>query len=464
MTMLRPLSSIRSLLAGFAGLLVLMGGLAVDAALQTRTVSAASAALRRESRDRDALLDQLRNDTYRSATLARDYILERDNTLAAGHKGELQQLRSAGEQALRRYAEKAPDDEKAAVRSLQRISEAYWASLAPALDWDRVDGREFAAGQRGETFLRETIIPSRNQVVQFAKQVSELDERALDAAEERIQAVQLRFQRRVTALSFASLVFGLILAIVVVLHAQRLGIEANSRFNETLAAREDMRRLSDRLIAVQEEERRNLSRELHDELGQVMSAMLFELGKLDTELAAAGMNRNSLASARTLAEENVAKVRDMALLLRPAMLDELGLIPALRWQAREVGRRSGLRVKLIADEFNDDLSDSSRTCIFRVVQEALNNCVKHSGAQEVRVAIHRDDEGLSISVADDGVGFDPARHKGLGLLGMMERVSGLGGYFHIDSQPGHGTVLSTYFRLEAGRCQPEASFVPSGSI
>jgi signal transduction histidine kinase len=136
------------------------------------------------------------------------------------------------------------------------------------------------------------------------------------------------------------------------------------------------------------------------------------------------------------------------------MLDELGLVPALRWHAREVARRTGLKVKMIAAELDDDLPESYRTCVFRVVQEALNNCVKHAQASEVRVMIHRDGDGLSISVQDNGVGFDPARNKGLGLLGMMERVNGVGGQFHIQSQPGHGTILSTYFQLENSRCRP----------
>ncbi len=206
-------------------------------------------------------------------------------------------------------------------------------------------------------------------------------------------------------------------------------------------------------MKVQEEERRNLSRELHDDLGQSMSAMLIELGNLESALAGAEIHWDGLASVRKMAEENVAKVRNMALLLRPAMLDELGLVPALRWHAREVARRTGLKVKMIADELDDDLPDASRTCIYRVVQEALNNCVRHSKAREVRVVIHRDADGLSISVQDNGVGFDPLQHKGLGLLGMMERVSGLGGQFHIKSQPGQGTILSTYFPLEGDRCK-----------
>jgi signal transduction histidine kinase len=189
-------------------------------------------------------------------------------------------------------------------------------------------------------------------------------------------------------------------------------------------------------------------------LGQAMSAILIELGKLESARAGTQIDRTGLASVRRLAEDNVAKVRNMALLLRPAMLDELGLVPALRWHAREVARRTGLKVKMIAPELDDDLPDSYRTCVYRVVQEALNNCVKHARADEVRVVMHRDAGGLSICVQDDGAGFDPAHRKGLGLLGMMERVNGLGGQFHIQSQPGHGTILSIYFLLENGRCKP----------
>jgi signal transduction histidine kinase len=447
--MQRPVSSIRSVLAGFAGLLILMGCLAVDSARQTRDMSVASTALRKESRDRGALLDQLRTDTYRLATLERDYILEHDEVLAASHKAELQSLRSRVEKSLSHYRETAPERDREAVQNLRRHAESYWTALAAALDWNRNARRE-----QGELFLPNTIIPRRDELVQFVKQVNALDERALDAAEERIRIVQAQFQSRVKAISILALVLGGILALVVVRHAQHLGMEAATRFNEVLAAREDLRRLSDRLVAVQEDERRNLSRELHDDLGQTMSAMLMELGKLESPLASPEDHRDGLASVRRLAEENVAKVRNMALLLRPAMLDELGMVPALRWHAREVARRTGLKVKMIADELNDDLPDSHRTCIYRVVQEALNNCVKHSKASEVRVVIHRDGEGLSISVQDDGIGFDPEHNKGLGLLGMMERVAGAGGRFHIESQPGRGTILSIFSPLENDRCKP----------
>jgi signal transduction histidine kinase len=132
----------------------------------------------------------------------------------------------------------------------------------------------------------------------------------------------------------------------------------------------------------------------------------------------------------------------MALLLRPSMLDDLGLVAALKWQAREVTRRTRLDVRMATEEIVDDLPDSHKTCVYRVVQEALNNCAKHSHAKQVRVFVRRDGDGLTVTVQDDGVGFDFTRERGMGLLGMEERVTRLNGLFSIQSSSGHGTILA----------------------
>ncbi len=225
-------SSNRSVLAGFLGLLALMGCITVDAALQIRDVSAKSARLRKEARDRDALLDRLSNDIYRSATLVRDYMLEHDEILAAGQKAELQSLRPRVEQSLSHYGENAPQGEREAIQSLQRDAESYWRALAPALDWTPAVRRE-----QGELFLRNTIFPRRNEVVQFVKQIDALDKSTLDAEDDQIDVAQAQFQSRVRWISVVALALGGILAIVVVRHVQRLGVEAATRFNEVLAAR-----------------------------------------------------------------------------------------------------------------------------------------------------------------------------------------------------------------------------------
>jgi signal transduction histidine kinase len=132
----------------------------------------------------------------------------------------------------------------------------------------------------------------------------------------------------------------------------------------------------------------------------------------------------------------------MALLLRPSMLDDLGLIAALHWQVRELMRRTSLDITLVADDAADDLPEKHKTCVYRVVQEALNNCAKHSRAMQVRVLVRRDDGELTVTVQDDGVGFDPGRERGLGLLGIAERIERVDGLLSIRSASGHGTVLS----------------------
>jgi signal transduction histidine kinase len=426
---------------GFAGLLVLMAVMAVDAATSFRDVEVTTAALRTESRNRDRLLDQLRADIYRSATVVRDYLLELDGARAESQKSELQELHTRIDDTLRTYDRELPDTEKDSLNDLRGRVESYWTSLAPALQWDAAMRRTKSA-----SFLQNVIMPFRAEVVQLTRQATLLNERDLDAGEARIRAVQSRFRQQVVLISVVALILGLILGAVSILRVQHLERVAKARFEDVEEARRELQKLSDRLVTAQEEERRNLSRELHDGIGQTMSAMLVELGR--AQAAPDSESRNErLTSVRRMAEANVGMVRNMALLLRPSMLDDLGLVAALRWQAREVARRSGLSVKMVADEIAEDLPDSHRTCLYRVVQEALNNCARHAQATQVRVVVRQDRDGVSVTVQDDGIGFEPGREKGMGLLGMEERVERLGGLFSIESQPGNGTVLCVRFPL-----------------
>jgi signal transduction histidine kinase len=141
-----------------------------------------------------------------------------------------------------------------------------------------------------------------------------------------------------------------------------------------------------------------------------------------------------------LAQKGISEIRNMALLLRPSMLDDFGLVPALDWQARETAKRTGMHVQLNS-EGTGELPEEHKTCIYRVVQEALNNCARHAQASNVQVAVRGESGRILLSVLDDGSGFDPIRVRGMGLMGMEERVRHLGGTFEIDSHPGRGTRL-----------------------
>jgi signal transduction histidine kinase len=237
---------------------------------------------------------------------------------------------------------------------------------------------------------------------------------------------------------------GLTLAGIALWRLPSLEQESQRRFAEVVGTREELKRLSTELVSAQESERRRISRELHDEVGQVLSAIMLGLGNLRSSLRA----NNSVEAYRQLqlvedmTERNARVVRNISLLLRPTMLDDLGLIPALKWLAREVFRSGSMEVDVVAESFVDDLPEEHRTCVFRVVQEALRNSARHSGARQARVSVGEEDGFLKLSVQDDGKGFAPSLETGLGILGMQERVVSLSGTMTLDSRPGRGTALT----------------------
>ncbi len=154
-----------------------------------------------------------------------------------------------------------------------------------------------------------------------------------------------------------------------------------------------------------------------------------------------------IASAKGLVEQTLRIVRNIAMLLRPSMLDDLGLTPALAWLLKEVGRSSGFETRADIDPSVDKLPDVHRTCVYRVVQEALTNVVRHSGARRIDVTLKSVGGWVIGTVSDDGRGFDKSsqKMKGLGLLGMEERVREIGGTIRIESFPQKGTRVE--FRL-----------------
>ncbi|HSC27356.1 MAG TPA: sensor histidine kinase, partial [Vicinamibacterales bacterium] len=222
-------------------------------------------------------------------------------------------------------------------------------------------------------------------------------------------------------------------------------------------AKEQMRQLSQQLVATQEEERKKLSRELHDHVGQMLTALRMELGRIerlrastDTRLAEA------VVESRNLVDNMVRVVRDLAAGLRPSMLDDLGLQPALEWQIRDFTRRYGLHVEFAVRGDIGRLPDPHRTCVYRAVQEALTNCARHSGAGRIDVTVVGHPDGLDVSITDDGIGLDPERRRGgLGLRGLEERVKELGGSTEITvGRAGRGTTLRVHLPV------PEEKEVP----
>jgi signal transduction histidine kinase len=206
----------------------------------------------------------------------------------------------------------------------------------------------------------------------------------------------------------------------------------------------ELRQLSQKLSKAQEDERRNLSRELHDQVGQTLTALSMELGNVEELRHVPGEAfAQRLSEAKKLNQETLRAVRNISSALRPSVLDELGLAPALQWQGREFTRRSGVPVDLQVDGELTDLPDAHRTCIYRVVQEALTNAARHAGAKSIRMTLHGGPGVLSLTIEDDGSGFDVqrARGRGSGLLNIQERVRELGGRVEFLSAPSRGTLV-----------------------
>lgn len=218
-------------------------------------------------------------------------------------------------------------------------------------------------------------------------------------------------------------------------------------------------RLGRAVWRVQEDERRRLARELHDGVGQNLTALKHRLAMLGAGLAP-GQDalRAQLEAAIALTSATLDDTRELSRLLRPPILDDLGLEPALRWLVRSVRESSGLAVELQVDPL-PALGDDASTLLFRIAQEALNNAAKHAGAARVTVRLEVRDGGLALAVEDDGIGCTPAmaaRGGGSGLSGMRERLRLYGGQLQLRSAPGAGMQVLALLPAGEGDAPGEA--------
>jgi PAS domain S-box-containing protein len=204
--------------------------------------------------------------------------------------------------------------------------------------------------------------------------------------------------------------------------------------------------LSRRVVEVQEEERRRLARELHDEIGQTLTAIGISLQPMKRSCTPA--MRPHLEECIAVVDRAIQQVRHLSLDLRPSMLEDLGLVATLRWDLDRQARRVGYEARFVADPEVVRLSPAVAIAAFRVAQEALTNVARHAGARRVGVTLRLRDGSLRLAVRDDGAGFDPEATlrcaeggRGLGLLGLRERAALLGGRLAVRSAPGRGTEV-----------------------
>lgn len=443
---------------GLGGLLLLVVVSVLTASNRAQEIYTQLDELNSHQRDVETKLRRLRSDVHLSGIFIRDYLLDPERERAPFYREQLAAFREnnlATVADLRSLAAGRVGNEER-IASLEAKLDEYWQAFDPLFDWTLVEKISQSA-----RFLKREVLPRREAVLAIASEIEDLNNanHAIQRAE--VTRRQEAFRNELRRLIWGSLLLGLVVALTAVIRLRVLERRSEHERKVAEEAEHLMRQLSHQLVATQEEERKNLSRELHDHVGQMLTALRMELGRIDRlrsssdhlregldgppPLPAKADNRvaGAVAECRQLVDNMVRTVRDLALGLRPSMLDDFGLQPALEWHVRDFSRRFGVPVELTVDGDFDLLPEQHRTCVYRSVQEALTNCVRHARASHIAVSVRRQADSLAVTITDDGVGFNPAqRAGGLGLRGIEERVRDLNGVLSIRSAAGAGTTLT----------------------
>jgi len=420
------------LLAGFGSMMLLASLLGFSqirrsAALQRDLIEAQEKYAATEK-----LVTDLRADLYRISLDLRDFLLDRDVSDSQQVREEILEARRRILNSLAELEKALGDaaDPKEMARLRERV-ETFFTLLGPPLEW-----KPEVKLALGGSYVRRVLLGRRAEISLIAEQLQALNYDNLKRAQQRLLEAQQDFRRRLNRLTYGILLLSAAVAAASIWWIFRLEHRAR-------AAEQEMRELSQKLVQAQEAERKRLSLELHDQVGQMLTALRMEISNLGRIGPGHPERfREHLKQAKEVAEGAMKTVRDLAMGLRPSMLDDLGLAPAVEWLSREFSRVSGIPVDVRVQGALDGLSDAQKTSLFRVVQESLTNVMRHARARRVEVTLEETEDRVVLVVRDDGCGLQNGKgRRGLGLLGMEERIRELGGVFTLASAPGAGTTV-----------------------
>ena len=423
--------------AALGGLLLLIYTSVAATSRKAEEIYAQLDQLNAHHRSVENKLRRLRSDVHLSGIYIRDYLLDTDREEAPGYRQRLTDLRNSQRKAVDELRARLPRDAAGRLDTLDKSVDDYWLAFEPLFEWSL-----YEKIVRSARFLRQEVLPRREAVLTITRDIEQLNNANLSAqraeAARRLEAFRDDLHLRL----WRTLAIGFIVALIAVLRLRAHERRSDRQREHAERAEQEMRLLSQQLVAAQEEERKKLTRELHDHVGQMLTALRMEIGRADR---ARGRSEPQLAQAineaRHLLDTILRSVRDLVMGLRPSMLDDFGLRPALEWHVRDFRRRFGIRVDLSISGDINALPDAVRTCVYRVVQEALTNCARHAQASRIEVIVRHGGPELELIVADDGIGIGPGAPRGVGLVGIEERVRELHGTFEVRPRDPKGTEL-----------------------
>jgi two-component system sensor histidine kinase UhpB len=387
------------------------------------------------------LLASVRAQVLLASVVVGDALLDPDPHVTADRR-EIDRIFHTIDASLAQYVPVV--DTHAAAEHLTRLRgeiDDFRSASGAVLDVDAARG-----SADGPALLRR-LMPKREAAIRTSDDLQSFNRSAMVEEQRALAQRQADLQHQVWNIFGLALFISLTIAWLASRHATRLEHRLNEQRGREEQVSADLQRLSARLVQVQEDEQRRIARELHDEVGQALSAVKVELTVAERRLERLQGASGLLADAQSSADSALRSVRDLTHLLHPAALEDLGLVAALESQVREFRRRHDVALAFVNEADDRRQHPEIERAVYRVVQEALTNIARHAHARSGRVLVRTDAQALHVIIDDDGIGFDqadverPGRRRGLGLLGMRERIAQLRGRIDIVSSQGRGTRI-----------------------
>jgi signal transduction histidine kinase len=456
-------SPTKRLWAGLCVILAIFLGFAVYTTYEVRWLESFQANVVQQNRKASLQLLRLQDDAYLLAISIRDMIHSEDRYHIRDRRGEFSRLREDMDHALTlegQFGTRAPASEDKRIQ-LRTVLKDFWLTADSSFALSD-QGKEAEARRLIQTELE----PKRAIITETVSRLLILNDRAQVSAAEKIAEVYAEVKQEILLLIGVLFLMALATGLYT-LQANRKTFEKLQHLAEKLQAQsEQLRKLSWRLIEVQENTLRHVARDLHDEFGQILTAVGAILSRASQHrLEKDSVFVEDVQKVKKIVEDTLQNVRDTSQMFRPAILDDFGLEQTLEWFASQFARQTGIHVNFDSDSADQLVPADSAIHIYRIVQAALANVARHSGAHEAWVSLKKVNTSLALEIRDDGEGFDTdgdmdrSTGEGMGLMGMRERAEHLKGTIVVRSAPGRGTIVRIEVPLDSLVAPPAAEKV-----